>query len=425
MRAAWLAVALTIAGCADVAPFVCTDDTGCAPGRCEASGACSFTDDSCGVGWRYGAAGPSDRADLCVGEEAGAIAQLGAGSEHTCARGVDGRTWCWGNDLHGALGRLGPSTEAPIALTLPAISDLDGAEWTECAVAGGQVWCWGEGTSGELGRGTTIDDATPAPIPGLADVVDVDLGEKHGCAVDAAGAVWCWGRNADAEAGDAAAADTAPILAPIRVATPPARALTAGGQNTCVLTVAGEAWCWGRNNNGQLGREDADRAAPAPTPGFAGAAQLAIGGDHICARFDDGHVACAGMDAHGQLGNGPASAKEVHLPGPVDGITDAVELVALDWANCVRRRDGEVVCWGEGDRGELGSGVVDRPSPGAPVPLPAPAVALTAGEHHACALTTDGCVWCWGSDSAGQLGDGPGLGTGVRPALLGACTRAP
>ena len=416
-------LALSLTACAEVAPFVCGDDAACAPGRCEASGACSFVDDTCVVGWRYGAAGPDDRADRCVGEEMGQIAQLGAGSEHTCARGADGRAWCWGNDLHGALGRLGPSTDGPVALTLPPIDDLDGAEWTECAVAAGQVWCWGEGTSGELGRGITNDDATPAPIPTLAGIVDVDLGEKHACALDGAGAVWCWGTNKDGESGDNAPTATAPRLAPVQVAVPPARAIAAGGQNTCALTLAGEAWCWGRNNNGQLGREDADRAAPAPTPGFAGAAQLAIGGNHICARFDDGHVACAGMDDRGQLGNGPETATEVHAPVAVLGITDAVELVALDWSSCVRRRGGEVVCWGRGDRGELGSGTTDRPTPGDPVPLPSAAVALTGGEHHACAITADGCVSCWGADTAGQLGDGPGLGTGVRPALIGACAK--
>ncbi|MCE9580806.1 MAG: hypothetical protein K8W52_47270 [Deltaproteobacteria bacterium] len=428
LRGIAFGVALSLCACADVAPFECADDSACGSGRCEASGACSFADDSCVVGWRYGAAGPADRADRCVGEEMGQIAQLGAGSEHTCARGADGRVWCWGNDLHGALGELGAlgqSADGPIALPMPAIADLDGAEWTECAVAAGQVWCWGEGTSGELGRGTTSDDATPAAIPGLANIVDVDMGEKHACALDSAGAIWCWGDNKDGETGDNAATATAPVLAPVQVAAvPPARSLTAGGQNTCALTMAGEAWCWGRNNNGQLGREDADRAAPAPTPGFAGAAQLAIGGNHICARFDDGHVTCAGMDDHGQLGNGDATATEMHAPVAVEGITDAVELVALDWANCVRRRDGQVVCWGEGDRGELGSGTANRTSPGDPVPLPSAAIALTAGEHHACAITADGCVWCWGADTAGQLCDGPGLGTGVRPALIGACTRS-
>ena len=110
-----------------------------------------------------------------------------------------------------------------------------------------------------------------------------------------------------------------------------------------------------------------------------------------------------------------------HAPVNVVGISEAVEIEALDWTTCARRANGSIVCWGEGDHGELGAGSADRATPGDAVPLPSPAVSLTAGENFACAITNDGCSWCWGLDTAGELGDGPGSPGGVRPVMLGAC----
>jgi len=49
----WL-IALTASGCIGGTSFVCVTDGDCAPGTCEASGACSFQDGDCDSGRRYG-----------------------------------------------------------------------------------------------------------------------------------------------------------------------------------------------------------------------------------------------------------------------------------------------------------------------------------------------------------------------------------
>ena len=421
--AAAVAVACAAAGCARVAPFTCEHDDQCAPGRCESSGACSFADQACRTGWRYGADGPGEVADLCVGDESGAIAQIAAGSEHACARGDDGRLWCWGSDKDGGLGRPGDDAPGPARVAgLGDVTDVDGGEFHTCAIAGGRVWCWGAGADGELGRGTESDDPTPEPVVALDGATDVDLGEWHSCALLGDGGVWCWGRDADGEiAGDGDGA----MPEPTRIDVPAAHAIAAGGQEGCALVDGGDVWCWGKNVNGQLGVPGNGRTKPTRVPGFAGAVQVVVGGEHTCALFGDGHAACVGLDDHGQLGDDGAVDKSTHDPVDVAGLDDAVELAALDWSTCARRADGSVVCWGEGDHGELGAGTDDRAAPGPAVPLPAPAVALAGGESFACARTDDGCLWCWGLDGSGQLGDGPGDPGGVRPVLLGACTESP
>ena len=53
--------------------------------------------------------------------------------------------------------------------------------------------CWGANDAGQLGDGTTQGRARPAPVPGLADVVQIAAGAAHTCARLGDGTVRCWG----------------------------------------------------------------------------------------------------------------------------------------------------------------------------------------------------------------------------------------
>lgn len=62
---AWLGI--FVAGCGGAGVFACTDASECgASGTCEANGFCSFPDDTCASGQRYGAHAPGGIADVCV-----------------------------------------------------------------------------------------------------------------------------------------------------------------------------------------------------------------------------------------------------------------------------------------------------------------------------------------------------------------------
>ena len=69
--------------------------------------------------------------------------------------------------------------------------------------------------------------------------------------------------------------------------------------------------------------------------------------------------------------------------------------------------NGAVLCWGAGDRGQLGDGSVGawREVPVPVVGLASGAQAVTAGWYHACAVVNGGAA-CWGSNQFGQLGNG-------------------
>ena len=144
---------------------------------------------------------------------------------------------------------------------------------------------------------------------------------------------------------------------------------SAGGVG-CGLTTAGEAFCWGRGDGGQLGAgfyQTLD--APQPTPVLAQPgltfSSLTVGGGHVC------------------------------------GLTSA----------------GAAFCWGSAGFGNLGSG--DLPSgcnarepshPCSPIALPVAGgltfTSLSAGSGHTCGLTVGGTAYCWGANHRGQLGLG-------------------
>jgi hypothetical protein len=66
-RAIWLSALAGLAACGRATAFECTQDGECGEGRCEpSSGYCSFVDDACPTGWKYGAHAGEGLAGQCV-----------------------------------------------------------------------------------------------------------------------------------------------------------------------------------------------------------------------------------------------------------------------------------------------------------------------------------------------------------------------
>ncbi|MCU0298083.1 MAG: hypothetical protein MUF33_06135, partial [Candidatus Nanopelagicales bacterium] len=69
------------------------------------------------------------------------------------------------------------------------------------------VECWGANTFGQLGNGTNTDGDVPALVD-LDDVVQVEAGGDHTCAIQADADLWCWGRNDFGQLGQGDRQDT-------------------------------------------------------------------------------------------------------------------------------------------------------------------------------------------------------------------------
>jgi hypothetical protein len=137
------------------------------------------------------------------------------GSDHSCAIGTDGNTYCWGSCYSGC-GVSAPtaSFDAPTLVTgasgftavAPSgfLSDADSPDDSSCGLTTtGIVECWG------AGFGDAID---PTPIaPGIAvssfsqqdtlDLLYVEM-QFNACGLTAAGRVYCWGDNPSGNLGN-------------------------------------------------------------------------------------------------------------------------------------------------------------------------------------------------------------------------------
>lgn len=125
-----------------------------------------------------------------------------------------------------------------------------------------------------------------------------------------------------------------------------------GGRFTCALLTDTTVWCWGGNDEGQLGDGTTTaRSTPAPVAGLRGAAGIATGYLNACAWMLDGTARCWGTDLGvSRVSNGPR-----HLtPAVVDGLTAVVQISVRATSACARIDDGTVRCWGDNGVGQLG-----------------------------------------------------------------------
>ncbi|HEY5920204.1 MAG TPA: hypothetical protein VIV11_00980 [Kofleriaceae bacterium] len=99
------------------------------------------------------------------------IIDIAVGSYHVCARTVDHRVWCWGDNLYGSLGIADPATRrSMVPLQVPffdgsiAIDDFDAGCGQICVRSGRDVFCWGLNGRGQLGDGTLDNQFAPVRI---------------------------------------------------------------------------------------------------------------------------------------------------------------------------------------------------------------------------------------------------------------------
>lgn len=186
--------------------------------------------------------------------------------------------------------------------------------------------------------------------------------------------------------------------------------LAAGFRHNCLVHGGGAVSCWGRNDNGQLGNGESGMGLYSDSPvrvvGIDDAVSVAAGWEHSCALHRSGEVSCWGDNNRGELGDGQ---KEATSPTPVRvvGIDDAVAVSAGDWHTCALRSGGSISCWGHNADGQLGTGEMGEGADSAtPVEVVGidNAAAVSLGGKHSCVLNQDGMVFCWGDNWFGEIG---------------------
>ena len=139
------------------------------------------------------------------------------------------------------------------------IPQVAGGDTHSCAVLGGQLDCWGGNGHGQcdpatMGTSVLPNDTLAFPF---ANVTQCSTRDNATCVL-AEGRVWCAGSNYDATSyGVLDPSDTLNADVPWTEITSlgvGVRTLGVGGDaHSCVIGVNGGVFCWGRNDEGQLG----------------------------------------------------------------------------------------------------------------------------------------------------------------------------
>jgi len=338
------------------------------------------------IGFSFGlAALACSEATAPNGSPAIKLLAISAGAFHACGITPGDSTVCWGSTALGVSGTL--ATRPVVVTTLPGATAIAAGGTNACALAAGRLYCWGQLT--EVNSAPSWRRTLPDTVPGGAVFGNVTT-SLHDCALAVTGAAYCWGQNDNGELGIGSLAtsfDSTPLAVAGGITF---ASVSAGPWHSCGLTAGGQAYCWGDNQVGELG--DTSAAMDSTCGYFA---------NRLCAP----------------------------TPVPVQGGLQFRSVAAGGLFSCGVTIAGKGYCWGWNPEGSLGtpfaSGhciwptgstpTVGDTEPCARFPIPVQLdgpgsdslfAEISVGPGHACALTTGGRVFCWGTNYSGELGRG-------------------
>lgn len=351
----------------------------------------------------------------------------------SATQAADGSVWTVGLGSDGQLGDGGTASRRTYGQVggLDQVVEVAGGREHVLALDGaGSVWSWGDGSKGALGYGSLTDRRTPGPVPGLGVVTQVAAGHYHSLALLQDGTVRGWGMNSLGQLGDGT---TRRRPSPVRVTGLTDVTFVAGGRDASYAVLSdGTVMAWGGGASGELGNGTTTtrQATPVRVGGPAaltGVSQVAVGRNHAIALLADGTLRAWGLNSSGQLGDGTRTTRTTPVVvktssgDPVHGV---VQVTAGALHSVALLADGTVLTWGEGSRGQLGSGSKTDRLFAAPV-TGLPVIARVGnGRDHTIAITSaGGDVYAWGMNDDGQLGDGTTTNR-LRPVLVPGVTGA-
>lgn len=275
----------------------------------------------CATEYRVSSSAPNGHA--CVGEFVAPAGFLGSG---------------WGRPSIG-------STSGGAFIGLEKVRTVALGARHSCVVQT-DVWCAGANYAGQTGINSTAAHVDRFQKVGLGPVTSISSGADHTCAVGGGG-VSCWGSNEFGQLGGPSSS-TCDAWRSNQIQTPDPRAdfdtpggrahvsflyanasipcslspqsvagswtqVSSGYGFTCALDSAGTAYCWGKNDVGQLGIGTTSvlESTPRPVAGGISFLSIDVGFEHGCGVSTDRGLYCWGANGDGRLGFGGLSGPEV------------------------------------------------------------------------------------------------------------------
>jgi len=274
--------------------------------------------------------------------------QIATGFFHVCIVASDNNAYCWGRNyfsssVYGALGDgTANHSSVPVAvyrygvLSGKSIKQIAASADTTCAIASDNLpYCWG-GDWGTLGNGTALNSSVPVAVDtsgvlnGLT-AVQIAVGQGSACVIASNGKVYCWGAN---DQGDLGVGYGNSIHGPCITF-----------YDNCTAVPVAVDW------SGALSGLTAKQIS-------------SMAGYGYCIVASDNHTYCWGANWGGQIGIGTRIPDRIHSPakvfrgGVLSGLTDLYVSLGEDSA-CVVASDHQIYCWGSNYGGGLANGTFD------------------------------------------------------------------
>ena len=284
---------------------------------------------------------------------------VAASSQNDCSYVVksDGTVWKWGkieqfapNGTPVKVEGLQDIVDIKVATNLNSASDI----FYLALKSDGTVWTWGANSYGQLGIGSNINNYVPTQVPDLYNVTAIAAGGTHAVALKSDGTVWCWGGNTYGQLGTGT---TTFSYFPVQVpGLSGVTAIAADGYHTLALINDGTVYGWG---DGRAFGKSSNWTIPTPIEGFSEVSKIATGVYHCVVVNKDGTVKTLGKNDSGQGGINYATAS-TQAPTTVEGLSDIIDVSALNNYNLAVKSDGSVYGWGDNTSGLLGDGTNAR-----------------------------------------------------------------
>lgn len=256
------------------------------------------------------------------------IRQIATGNFTGYALTEDGKVLSWGSNSHGQTGTGEPDSivyfpsyvlKAP-GDTLKNVTAISaGGTFCMALLCDGTVWAWGRNNVFQLGQNNTANSSFAIPVKRsngtgiLSNIKKIEAGDNCAFALSAADTLWGWGPNWDGRVGTGSGNDH-PLPAYIRNPSGNAKLsgvehIASGQGHTVVILADQRVFAWGRNDYGQLGRNDTINSFlpvqvrdPAGTGFLSGVNYVGAGDEFTIVRTTDNALYVWGANTLGQLG---------------------------------------------------------------------------------------------------------------------------
>jgi alpha-tubulin suppressor-like RCC1 family protein len=283
---------------------------------------------------------------------------------------------------------------------------------------------WGSGTNGRLGDNTTVSKSSPVSVVGgILGWSQISSGSYNSAGITNTRIAYCWGANDDGQLGTG---NTTSTSSPVTVVGGITnwRQISVGGKHSIAITLTGIAYGWGNGGSGRLGTGNTtNRSSPVTVVGgITNWSQVSTGLNHTLGLTSAGIAYAWGENLFGTLGTGNTTNRSSPVT-VVGGITNWSQLSAGTNHSVGLTSTGIAYAWGRNYFGNLGDGTtVNKSSPVTVVGGITNWSQLSAGGAHILGLTSTGTVYAWGGNNAGQLGTGNTTSTSSPVTVLGGIT---